>query len=60
MATNVTVVIFGYRDPDSKNCYCILFDFTKLTERFKENMVLGTYIMKCEQCKKAGEESINK
>lgn len=37
----------------SGSCYCLLFDMTELEQKYKENMVSGTDIVKCAQCKDA-------
>lgn len=37
-----------YRAED-KDCYCLLFDMTKLEQRYKS--VHGLEILKCQQCK---------
>lgn len=39
-----------YRAEDKK-CYCQLFGMKELEQRFKENMVQGTNIVKCVECK---------
>lgn len=38
-----------YRAED-KRCYCLLFGMIELTERYKENMVSGTDVIKCFDC----------
>lgn len=43
---------FWYRDAETKRCYCILFDMVELEQRFRDNMVSGKDILKCEQCRK--------
>jgi hypothetical protein len=41
-----------YRD-EKKDCYCLLFDMVKLDQRYKENMVSGLDIVKCQKCRDA-------
>jgi hypothetical protein len=35
---------------ENKRCYCLLFGMVELNQRYKENMVSGTDIVKCAQC----------
>lgn len=45
---------FWYRG-ENRKCYCILFGLVELVQKFKENMVTGTYVLKCDECKNSKE-----